>query len=91
MIEEINLQKLQKLGNNSLKVVGRKQVLKTIIFSLEKTRCVVLAKDAKNDVVEPILDLCKQKKVQVYLIPTKKDLGNFAGIDVEASALALLN
>ncbi|MGD9901094.1 MAG: ribosomal L7Ae/L30e/S12e/Gadd45 family protein [Spirochaetales bacterium] len=91
MIEEINLQKLQKLVNNSLKVVGRKQVLKAIIFSLDRTWCVVVAKDAKADVVDPILDLCKTKKVQVYLVPSKRELGNIAGVDVEASAIALLN
>jgi len=90
-VKELNLPELNKLVNNSLKLIGRKQVLKAIIFSLDKIRCVVLAKDAESDVVEPIIDLCKQKNVQIYLAPSKKELGSLAKIEVNASVIAVLN
>lgn len=90
-MSELNLQELKKLVNNSLKIVGKKQVLKAIIFSLNSVRCVIIARDAEGEVVEPILDLCKQKKVQVYFAANKQELGFVAGIDVMASVVALLN
>ena len=90
-MKELNLPELKKLVNNSLKVVGKKQVLKAIIFSLDKVKFVILAKDAQTDVVEPIIDLCKVKNVQVYLSSTKQELGQIAGIEVNASVLAVLN
>jgi ribosomal protein L7Ae-like RNA K-turn-binding protein len=90
-MEKVRLQKITKLFNNSLKHVGKKQVLKAIIFSPTKTRCVVLAADADSDVIDPIIDLCLKKNVQVYQVENKKDLGNFAGVDVNTSAVAVMN
>ena len=90
-MKELNLQELKKQVNNSSIIVGKKQVLKAIIFSLDKVSCVILAKDAEIEVTEPIIDLCKIKNVQVYLANTKQELGCVAGIDVNASALAILN
>ena len=90
-METVRLQKIKKMFNNSLKHVGKKQVLKAIIFSANKTRCVVLARDADKDIVDPIIDLCLKKNVQIYQVENKKDLGDFAGIDVNASAVAVMN
>lgn len=82
---------LNKKANNSLKLVGSKQVLKAIIFSEAKLKCVVLASDAKQDIIEPIIDLCKQKQIQVYYVENKKQLGRFAGIQVNAACIALMS
>lgn len=90
-MEELSQRKLSTIVNNSLKVVGVKQVLKAIIFSFANMRCVLLAKDADKEVIEPIIDLCKQKNVQIYLAHNKKVLGNLAGIDVAASSIAIMN
>jgi ribosomal protein L7Ae-like RNA K-turn-binding protein len=90
-VKELDLPQLKKKVNNSLKVVGKKQVLKAIIFSLDKVKFVVLAKDAQIEVVEPIIDLCKAKKVQIYLASSKQELGSIAGIDVSASVIAVMN
>jgi len=90
-VKELNSHELKKLVNNSLKIVGKKQVLKAIIFSLTEVKFVILAKDAQIEVVEPIIDLCKAKKVQVYYATTKQELGQIAGIEVNASVLAVLN
>ena len=90
-MKELSLSELKKLVNNSLKIVGKKQVLKAIIFSLDKVKFVILAKDAQIEVVEPIIDLCNAKKVQVYYAPTKQELGQIAGIEVNASVIAILN
>jgi large subunit ribosomal protein L7A len=90
-LKELSLEELKKLVNNSLKIVGKKQVLKAIIFSLSKIKFVILAKDAQTEVVEPILDLCKAKNVQVYLASNKQELGQLAGIEVNASTIAVLN
>lgn len=90
-LKELDMEKLKEIVNNSLKVVGTKQVLKAIIFSLDKIMCVVLAKDANSEVIEPIIDLCQQKEVQLYMGPNKKVLGAIAGIEVNASSLAIMN
>jgi|GEM_PF-165181 large subunit ribosomal protein L7A len=90
-MKELQLQQLENEVNNSLKVVGKKQVLKAIIFSLDKVRCVILAKDAQQEVIQPIIDLCKQKEVQIYLAFSKRKLGDLSGISVNASAIAILN
>ncbi|MDD4211069.1 MAG: ribosomal L7Ae/L30e/S12e/Gadd45 family protein [Clostridia bacterium] len=90
-MKELNLDELKKQVNNSLILVGKKQVLKAIIFSLDKMQCVILAKDAEVSVIEPIIDLCKAKNVQIYLATSKEELGNIARIDVNASALAVMN
>jgi|LGOV01.1.fsa_nt_gb large subunit ribosomal protein L7A len=90
-MEELSTQKIKNLVNNSLMFVGRKQVLKAIIFSPDRVECVLLARDAQADLTEPIMDLCKQKNLKFYFIESKKELGKLAGIDVNASTLAVLN
>lgn len=90
-VKELDLPQIKNQVNNSLKIVGKKQVLKAIIFSLDKVKFVILAKDAQMEVVEPIVDLCKAKNVQIYLASTKEQLGSIACIDVSASVLAVMN
>lgn len=70
------------------RLVGVKQVQKAVLSG--KTRVVFIAEDAGQKVIAPILDICGEKGVQVVYVPTKKRLGELCGIEVGASAAAVL-
>ncbi len=70
-------------------VVGAKQVRKAICSG--KARRVYLAHDADPAITEPLEALCRQNRIGVAWVRTMKDLGQSAGIEVGAVALATLN
>lgn len=71
------------------KVVGTKQVKRAIIN--ENVDIVYIAKDADSNVVGDILDICKDKAIEIIYVDTMKELGNYCGIDVNAATAAILN
>ena len=68
------------------KVVGVKQTLKALKNNQGKV--LYIAKDADNNITEPILKLAKDNSLQIVFVDTMKELGNLCDIDV-ASATAL--
>ena len=70
---------ITKLANKDLRVVGIKQVLK----SLDKgeIRCVILAEDVDSYFKECVLEEAKLKGVEVVTVPTKKELGQYCLVD----------
>ncbi|MBU3160177.1 ribosomal L7Ae/L30e/S12e/Gadd45 family protein [Clostridium frigoris] len=68
------------------KVVGVKQTLKALKNNQGKV--LYIAKDADNNITEPILKLAKVNSLQIIFVDTMKELGNLCDIDV-ASATAL--
>lgn len=79
MFEDLKLKK---------KVVGTKQTLKSL--KLNNVEKVYLAKDASVNIVQPIEILANQMKVPVIYVPTKKELGEFSGIEISSAAVAIL-
>ncbi|HED23496.1 MAG TPA: 50S ribosomal protein L7Ae-like protein [Firmicutes bacterium] len=75
------------LSNARQKVVGTKQTVK----ALEKgsVNRVFIARDAEERVVQPILALCEEKKIEPYYIDTMTELGKMCGIKVKAAAAAI--
>ena len=69
------------------KVVGVKQTLKALKNNQGKV--LYIAKDADDNITEPILKLAKVNSLQIIFVDTMKELGNLCDIDV-ASATALL-
>ena len=69
-----------------MKYVGVKQVLKSV--KEEKIKKVYVADDAQTHITAELLDLCKEKGIEVIHIATKLELGKKAGIDVGASCTA---
>ncbi|MBU3146810.1 ribosomal L7Ae/L30e/S12e/Gadd45 family protein [Clostridium sp. CF012] len=69
------------------RVVGIKQTLKALKNNQGKV--LYIAKDADNNITDPILKLAKVNSLQIIFVDTMKELGNLCDIDV-ASATALL-
>lgn len=69
-------------------VVGLKQTRR----ALEKGGVVTVyvAKDADNQLVRPIVDICKMKQIQLREVPSMSELGKACGIKVGASVVAVL-
>ncbi|MDY6826458.1 MAG: ribosomal L7Ae/L30e/S12e/Gadd45 family protein [Bacillota bacterium] len=75
------------LSNARQKVVGTKQTIK----ALEKGAVshVFIARDAEDRVVQPILALCEDRKIEPYYVDTMNELGKMCGIKVKAAAAAI--
>lgn len=70
------------------KTVGIKQTLKAVRNNRAKT--VYVAKDAEKRLTEPLIKLAEENSLEIIYIDTMKELGSLCGIDVGASAAALL-
>ena len=69
-------------------VVGMKQLRK--VLQKGSARYVFLAKDADPAITEPIARMCRQLHVEFSWTDTKQVLGEACGIEVGASAAAVL-
>jgi large subunit ribosomal protein L7A len=70
------------------KTVGVKQTIRAVESGNAKT--VFIAKDAEAKVVNNLKELCENKSVTVVYAETMKQLGKACGIEVGASAAALI-
>jgi len=70
------------------KTVGVKQTMRAVESGSAKT--VFIAKDADAKVVSNLKELCKNKSVTVVYAESMKQLGKACGIEVGASAAALI-
>lgn len=71
----------------SSKVVGSKQVLKGI--SDGTVRCVIVAADADADLRKKVVASASSHKIKVEKLPSKRLLGEIAGIEVAAAVVGL--
>jgi large subunit ribosomal protein L7A len=78
---------LQGLKDKQI-VVGTKQVKKAI--SNDKAQLVLLASDSDDRVIRDLIELCRDKKIEIRYMATMKELGKTCGIDVKAASAALL-
>lgn len=70
------------------KVVGLKQATKALENG--KAKMLVLAEDADERVLKPLMELSEKKQVAVEKVATMQELGRMCGIQVGATAVALL-
>ena len=68
-------------------VVGLKQVLREL--DSERIETVYLAKDADPEIRNTVLAKCRDKEVTVETVPTMKELGQLAGIEVKAAVAGI--
>ena len=73
---------------NSKKVVGFKQVRRSIEDGTAKK--VFLAEDVSPDIYDKIVELCKEKNIEVVFADSMKQLGNACKIDVSAAVAAII-
>ena len=69
--------------------VGSKQLRKAILNG--RAKYVYLAKDADPAITEPVLRQCLENRIPVSWCASMADLGKACGIDVGASAAAVLD
>ena len=70
------------------KVVGAKQTAKAVEKNLALK--VYLGNDADKHVLNPLLELCKNKKMEADLTYTMAELGKGSGLKVGAAAVAVV-
>jgi large subunit ribosomal protein L7A len=79
---------LERLKAARKKTIGTKQTQKAV----EKgtARMVYLAKDAEAHVINPLLQLCTEKEIEVVMVDTMMDLGKACGIEVGSASAAIV-
>lgn len=82
-------EKLYDMLNSSSKVVGSKQVLKGM--SEGTIRCVIVASDADAELKTALVDEAKRHRVPVRYFPSKRKLGEAAGVEVATAAVGILS
>ncbi|MBE3591279.1 MAG: ribosomal L7Ae/L30e/S12e/Gadd45 family protein [Firmicutes bacterium] len=78
----------ERLKSAKHRTVGVKQTTKAVQKGLAEL--VYVAKDAERSIVAPLLEACRQQGVQVLEAESMAWLGKACGIDVGASAAAIL-
>lgn len=79
---------LDELRKTKFRVVGTGEVVK--VLKAGNAKKVFVARDATQSVVEPVLKLCEEKKIEVLQAESMKELGAACGIHVGAASAALL-
>ena len=70
------------------KVVGTKQVKR--VLAEDGVKQVYIAEDAEKNVVNQIIQICKEQQIKEIYIESMKKLGEACNIDVNAATAALL-
>jgi len=70
-------------------VAGSKQTFKAIENGLAER--VILARDAEERVLHPVIDICREKNIPVSYTDTMEELGKACGIKVKAAMAAILS
>lgn len=83
-----NEREILQLLNNSSKVVGTKQVLKSL--TSDELRCVVLSEDADDFIKTKVKVKAQEHGVEVIVAPSMQWLGRAVGIAVRAAAVGIL-
>ena len=79
--------KLLKTISESEKVVGTKQVLKSI--EGKTVKCVIVADNADGFIRNSVTALCRENGIEIISVPSTKELGRISGIDVPAAVVGL--
>lgn len=78
---------LLKLNSNN-KAVGAKQVKRAL--NSHEVEAVFIAMDADKKIIDQIIQICKEKDVEIFQVENMNKLGDACGINVNAATAALL-
>jgi len=78
----------ERLLTSTAKVVGAKQTLRAVEDG--RVQVVFVAQDADGHVVEPIIEACRRRGIEVVYVDSVAALGRYCKIDVGAAAAALV-
>ena len=70
-------------------LVGTKQTMRAIEEG--DARIVFLAKDANENILKNILDLCEGKEIEVVYVDTMEEIGKACAISREAASACIIN
>lgn len=70
------------------KTVGLKQSLRAV--EANRVQAVYIAKDAEERVVAKIIELCREKNIEIRKAESMKALGRACGIDVGTAVAAII-
>ena len=68
--------------------VGFKQVVRAV--KEDKAAKIFLAEDCESKISVPVEQAASEKGVQLFYVPTMKELGGLCGIDVSSSCAVVL-
>lgn len=74
--------------NSSNKVIGTKQVKRAL--SRGGVLKVYIAEDAEPHIIRPLMELCREKGVELEMVPTMVELGRACGIDIGSASAAIV-
>jgi len=80
---------LARLQAARKRMVGSKQTLKAI--SRGQARVVFVAANADKHVVDPIVQACAEKGIEVVQVDNIKNLGRACGIEVGCASAAIID
>lgn len=75
-------------GKKKERVAGAKAAYKAVMQGLAAR--VYVARDAEERVVKDLLEACRDRGVEVVYVDSMRELGEFCGLRVGASACAIL-
>jgi len=78
---------MQELKAIHRRTVGLKQTVKAIKNGTAKK--VYLAEDADDFIKQSVLDVCRDRNIQIIYVSNMKELGDACGIDIGASTAAI--
>ena len=79
---------LDRLEKAEKKTVGSKQTIKAV--QKGEAKVVYLALDVEERIKQPLLQLCREKNVEVITVDTMLELGRACGIKVGSAAVAII-
>ena len=82
------LQEKGLLGLTGRYVIGKKQTLR--FLAKDEVKSVFISRDADIHVTKEIIDICRDKNIEIIYFDNMKDLGRACNIDVNAAAAAVL-
>lgn len=75
-------------ADKSKLAVGFKQVVRAV--KEDKAAKIFLAEDCESKISVPVEQAASEKGVQLFYVPTMKELGELCGIDVSSSCAVVL-
>lgn len=78
----------ERLRKAVKKTIGTKQTMKAV--QRNAATLVYVAKDAEPHVVDPLINLCKEKGIEVVTVDSMKELGKACGIEVGSASAAVI-
>ncbi|WP_099364815.1 50S ribosomal protein L7ae-like protein [Fredinandcohnia onubensis] len=79
----------EKVSQAKKIIIGTKQAVKAI--QTDKVTEIVVAEDADRRVINKVLQLAEAQQIPISKVDSMKRLGKACGIEVGASAVAIIN